>query len=69
MGKQNTTMDAATFAEVSEVQKPFLESEETKKRGFGAMTRERWEATTKMLVDLGVVKDATKVDDYFFTIE
>jgi len=69
MAKQNTTMDAATFAEVSETQKPFLENEDTQKRGFGVMTRERWEALGKKLVEIGFLKEAPRVDDYLFTID
>jgi NitT/TauT family transport system substrate-binding protein len=55
MGKLNTAMDAATFAEASEAQKPLIETEQTKKAGLGSMTRERWEELGKQLLELGVI--------------
>jgi NitT/TauT family transport system substrate-binding protein len=55
MGKLNRTMDAATFAAAAEAQKNLIETDESKKTGLGAMTRERWETLVKQLTDLKVV--------------
>jgi NitT/TauT family transport system substrate-binding protein len=71
MGKLNTTMDAETFASTAELQKPFLETEETKKQpnGIGRMSRERWETLGKQLVELGIIDRAPSVDDYLVQID
>lgn len=71
MAKLNTSMDAQTFAAATELQKPFIETDETKKKanGLGSMTRERWETLGKQLVDLGVIDRAPPVDDYFVAVE
>jgi NitT/TauT family transport system substrate-binding protein len=58
MAKLNRAMDPQTFAAAAEEQRRFLESDETRKRGLGAMTRERWETLGKQLVDLGLVDRA-----------
>lgn len=63
MGKLNTSMDAATFAEVAEVQKPLIETADTKAKGLGAMTRERWEALGRQLVDIGLLDKQPAIDD------
>ena len=62
MAKLNASMDGATFAAAAEAQKPLIETDETKKRGLGAMTKERWETLTKQLADLGVVERVAPVD-------
>ncbi|PTL83628.1 ABC transporter substrate-binding protein [Vitiosangium sp. GDMCC 1.1324] len=64
MGKLNTTMDAETFAAAAEAQKPLIETEETKARGLGTMSRERWEHLGQQLVELGVIEKAPPVDEY-----
>jgi NitT/TauT family transport system substrate-binding protein len=69
MAKLNTAMDAQTFVAASNVQKPFIETEETKKSGLGAMRRERWETLGKQLVDLGIIERAPAVDGYLAVIE
>ncbi|UQA58926.1 ABC transporter substrate-binding protein [Polyangium aurulentum] len=69
MAKINPTMDAETFAAASEAQRPFIETDETKTKGLGLMSRERWETLGNQLADLGLVKEAPKVDDYVITIE
>jgi NitT/TauT family transport system substrate-binding protein len=47
MRKLNPTMDARTFAESAEAQKPLMQTEETLKNGLGSMTAQRW----KTLID------------------
>jgi NitT/TauT family transport system substrate-binding protein len=71
MGKLNTSMDAQTLAAATELQEPFIETEETKKQpsSLGRMTRERWETLGKQLVELGIIDRAPPVDDYLVSIE
>ncbi|MDY7228190.1 ABC transporter substrate-binding protein [Hyalangium rubrum] len=64
MAKLNTTMDPETFAAVAEVQKPLIETEETKAKGLGTQSRERWETLGQQLVDLGLLEKAPPVDEY-----
>lgn len=64
MAKLNTTMEPETFAAVAEVQKPLIETEETKAKGLGTLSRERWETLGKQLVELGVLEKAPPVDEY-----
>lgn len=64
MGKLNTSMDAETFKEAAAVQKPLIETEETKQKGLGYMTRARWETMGNQLVELGFIEKAPAFDDY-----
>lgn len=65
MGKLNPSMDAATFAEVAEAQKPFIENEDTQGMGLGSMTRERWQKLIDQLHGLGDIPEAIPPDDCF----
>lgn len=58
IAKLNPSMDAQTLAEVAEAQKPFVESDDTKGKGLGAMTKARWETLARQLVELGIVEKA-----------
>ena len=60
MGKLNPTMDAQTFKDSAEAQKPLIETAETRTLGIGAMTNARWQALIHQLTDLKVI--ATPVD-------
>ncbi|WP_224241447.1 ABC transporter substrate-binding protein [Hyalangium gracile] len=64
MAKLNTTMDAETFAAIAEVQKPLIETDETRAKGLGVMSRERWETLGQQLVELGLLEKAPSVDEY-----
>lgn len=64
MGKLNTTMDTATFAAAAAAQKPLIETEETRARGLGTMSRERWETLGQQLVELGLIDKAPSVDEF-----
>jgi NitT/TauT family transport system substrate-binding protein len=55
MAKLNRGMEPETFAAAAAEQRRFIESDETKRRGLGAMTRERWETLARQLVDLGLI--------------
>lgn len=65
MHELNPSMDAATFAEVAEAQKPFIENEDTAGMGLGSMTRERWEKLIGQLHGLGDIPNAISPDDCF----
>jgi NitT/TauT family transport system substrate-binding protein len=63
MAKLNTTMDLETFAAAAEAQKPLIETDETRARGLGTMSRERWETLGTQLVELGIIEKAPAVDE------
>jgi NitT/TauT family transport system substrate-binding protein len=56
LGELNREMDAVTFAESARVQRPLIETDETKKTALGEMTATRWQTLGQQLVDLGVIK-------------
>ncbi|WNG17233.1 ABC transporter substrate-binding protein [Cystobacter fuscus] len=64
MGKLNTSMDAETFAEASRAQKPLIENEQTRAKGLGTMSRERWDTLARQLVDLGLIDQVPALDDF-----
>ena len=68
MSKQNQTMSLETMAAIARAQKPFVETEETKKGKLGMMTRERWETLGRQLVDIGLVDHAPPVDSYLVAL-
>ncbi|MDB5304794.1 MAG: hydroxymethylpyrimidine transporter substrate-binding protein, partial [Phycisphaerales bacterium] len=49
MEKLNTEMSPQIFDEGAAAQKPFIETEETKKSGLGTMTAERWKTLAQQL--------------------
>lgn len=53
MHQLNPSMDMATFQEVAEAQKPFIETDFTRQKGLGIMTSERWAALVRTLLELG----------------
>lgn len=63
MAKLNTSMDLATFNEAAEAQKPLVVSDETKAKGLGTMTKERWTTVADQLVKLKVLEKAPNVDE------
>lgn len=65
MHQMNPSMDAATFTEVAEAQKPFIENEDTANAGLGSMTKERWEKLIGQLQGLGDIPAAIPADDCF----
>ena len=64
MHKLNATMDDETFAGAAAAEKVLTESDDTKARGFGAMSKSRWETFAKQLVELGVIEKAPSIDSY-----
>ncbi len=69
MAKLNTAMDAETFTAAAEAQKALIETAETKTRGLGMMTKERWETLANQLVDLKIIDKAPNVADFLVSIE
>ena len=56
----NPSMDAATFAEVADAQKPFIET-----TPLGMMTAERWDALIGQLKDLGDIPQSMPASQCF----
>jgi NitT/TauT family transport system substrate-binding protein len=65
MNKLNPSMDAATFAEVAEIQKPFIEDDETKRSGLGTMTKERWATLIGQFKELGDISQTIPAEECF----
>jgi NitT/TauT family transport system substrate-binding protein len=59
----NPSMDLATFTEVAETQKPYIEAVE-----LGTMTTARWETLIAQLKDLGDISQSIPADQCFRTI-
>jgi len=69
MGQLNREMDAKTFADSAGIQKPLIETAETKQSALGEMTAARWDALAKQLVDLAVIKKAPPAQEAFVSLE
>ena len=69
MGKLNTDMDSETFIAAAIAQKPLIETDETKKSNLGAMSKGRWDALSKQLVDLKVIDTAPRSEECFYAGE
>lgn len=65
MRKLNPAMDAKTFAESADAQKPLIETEETKTNGLGSMTKERWQQLIAQLLEYKVIDKEVKPEDCF----
>jgi len=66
MQKLNPTMDAETFKESADAQKPLIETEDTDKLGLGIMTLERWETLVKQLIELKVIEKPVSAKESFY---
>ncbi len=64
MGKLNTSMDAETFTAAAQAQLPLVENEETRARGLGTMSRERWATLGAQLVELGLIEKVPPLEDF-----
>jgi NitT/TauT family transport system substrate-binding protein len=65
MRKDRPELDDATFAELAAAQVPLIATDETKKLGLGAMTRERWEQLVKQLVEVGAIEKPVDVEPLY----
>lgn len=61
----NPSMDAATFTEVAEAQKPYIETPDTAKNGLGTMTPARWETLIAQLKQLGDISRTVGAEECF----
>jgi NitT/TauT family transport system substrate-binding protein len=65
MGTLNPTMDAQTFEDSAEAQKPLIRSADTEKLGLGAMTLTRWQTLVKQLVEINVIDQPVAPESCF----
>jgi NitT/TauT family transport system substrate-binding protein len=65
MGKLNLEMDAETFKQAAEAQKPLVENDQAKQLGLGGMTSERWDTLAHQLLDLKVIDKVPPATDCF----
>jgi NitT/TauT family transport system substrate-binding protein len=65
MREINPSMDAQTFAASAQVQKPLIETEETKAHGLGSMTADRWATLGRQLVEIKVLESAPAPESCF----
>jgi NitT/TauT family transport system substrate-binding protein len=65
MHELNPSMDQSTFDEIADAQKPFIETEETRKNGLGVMNRERWATLARQLKDLGDIAQTPPPEECF----
>jgi hypothetical protein len=69
MQKLNPTMDAETFKDSAEAQKPLIETDVTKKLAIGAMTTERWQTLIDQLADLKAIEKKPSPAECFSEIK
>jgi NitT/TauT family transport system substrate-binding protein len=69
MAKLNTSMDAETFAAAAEAQKTLIETAETKAKGLGTMSKERWETLANQLVELKIIDKSPNVSEFLASVE
>jgi len=65
MQKLNPSMDLETFKESARIQKEFIETAETRKKGLGVMSKARWERLYQQMVELKLVPSGMDVTQLF----
>lgn len=65
MNRLNPSMDAKTFKAISETQKPFIVTPETKKNGLGWMSEARWGLLADQLLEMKLIKKRKAPAEYF----
>jgi NitT/TauT family transport system substrate-binding protein len=65
MHELNPTMDAETFAESAEAQRPLVEGDLGDRSRVGSMTLERWRTLIDQLVELEVIPAAVAAEECF----
>jgi NitT/TauT family transport system substrate-binding protein len=65
MHRLNPTMDEDTFIAAADAQKPLIDTPETKARGLGAMSAQRWNELGGQLASLGLIKQAPAAPECF----
>jgi NitT/TauT family transport system substrate-binding protein len=66
MQQLNPTVDAQTFADGADAQKPLIATEQTAKIGLGGMTAKRWQELCDQLVELKLVEKAPMAAECFW---
>jgi len=65
MGDLNKAMDATTFKESADVQKPLIETDEAKKSGLGVMTEARWTQLVDQMMELKLIDKKPEAKSLF----
>ena len=65
MQKMNPSMDLKTFDEAAQVQKRFIETPDTLKKGLGTMSEIRWKTLYSQLIELKLVKPGLNPAEFF----
>jgi NitT/TauT family transport system substrate-binding protein len=65
MMKLNPAMDAETFAQSAQAQKPLIAPAGMEKKGLGRMTAERWQTLAEQLYSLHLTKKKIETKDLF----
>lgn len=69
ISKLNPTLTADALPAISDAQKPLIETAETRSKGLGTMSRERWEQIMNQLVDLKILDSALPLDELLVAAE
>jgi NitT/TauT family transport system substrate-binding protein len=65
MAKLNPTMDAQTFIESADAQKPLIAGDASNPAPLGSMTEARWQTLIQQLVELKVIDKPVPADQCF----
>lgn len=65
MAGLNKAMDAETFTKSAALQKALIETAETKQKGLGFMSLERWQSLITQLKDLKIIQKDLKAQDLY----
>lgn len=63
IAKLNGSLDPAVLPVIAATQKPLIETAETRAKGLGAMSKERWAAIMQQLVELKIIDRALPLDE------
>ncbi|MFO0760333.1 MAG: ABC transporter substrate-binding protein [Byssovorax sp.] len=69
IARLNPALAPGSLPEVAATQRPLIETAETRAKGLGAMSKERWAQTAAQLVELNVLDRAPSIDDMLVAIE
>jgi NitT/TauT family transport system substrate-binding protein len=69
MQKMNPSMDLETFAEATRLQEPFIITTETRKKGLGTMSFDRWKKLYDQMIEIKLVKAGMDITQTFKTID
>jgi NitT/TauT family transport system substrate-binding protein len=69
MQKLNPTMDAATFADSAEAQKPLIRADDPSGSDVGSMSLDRWKTLTNQLLELKAIAKAVPAESCFVDVK